>query len=71
MRFTPSTLVPGCSVAPSDMRWPSFPMPRLARFKETFGGKLYAPAIFPYNSEVTGPAQFQAMLNRLAPFAGR
>ena len=41
-----------------------------AQLKETLGGKLYAPAIFPYNSEVTGPAQFQTMLDRLAPLRG-
>jgi hypothetical protein len=38
--------------------------------RDTLAGKLYAPAVFPYNSEVTGPAQFQAMLDRLSPLRG-
>ena len=43
---------------------------RLAQMKDTLAGKLYAPAIFPYNSEVVGPTQFQAMIDRLAPLRG-
>lgn len=43
---------------------------RLQQMRRVLGGKLYAPAVFPYNSEVTGPAAFQAMLAHLATLRG-
>ncbi len=43
---------------------------RLAEIKEKLAGKVHAMAVFPYNFEVTGPASWQAMLDRLSPLRG-
>jgi hypothetical protein len=42
----------------------------LREIKEKLGGKLHALAVFPYDSEVTGPAAWQAMLDGLSPLRG-
>lgn len=38
--------------------------------KKGLGGKLYAVAVFPYDSEVTGPSAWQKMIEKLAPLRG-
>ena len=43
---------------------------RQQEIREKLGGKVHAVAMFPYNSEVTGPTEWQAMLDRLEPLRG-
>ncbi len=61
---------PGCKLLTGSIGHQTSVLPndtKLNELKKRLGGKTHALAVFPYNSEVYGPAGFQAMLERLAP----